>query len=133
MKKAISHCIVLHFITKLANCKLQMEHDKEVAMYEECLTWAKKAEADLMQMKTEDRQNHEVAIDKLIAEHQKAEVKRLVMEQREQEACERAQEEALQAELAATEAKLANEALDTTSNGLMKCMGDLQEGTFQKK
>ena len=97
-----------------------MEHDKEVAMYEECLTWTKKAEADLMQMKTEDRQNHEVAIDKLIAEHQKAEVKRLVMEQREQEACKRAQEEALQAELAATEAKLADEALDTTSNELMK-------------
>ena len=110
-----------------------MEHDKEVAMYEECLTWAKKAGADLMQMKTEDRLNHEVATDKLIAEHQKAIGKRLVMEQREQEARERAQEEALQAELAATEAKLTNEALDTTSNGLMKCMGDLQEGTFQKK
>ena len=75
---------------KPAARKLQVEWEKEIAMYEEHLAWSKKTEADLMRLKNDAKVKYDSQVEKLIAERQKAEVNHMAAEQKTKEAADKA-------------------------------------------
>ena len=113
--------------------KLEQDRARDVAVLEECLAVAKQAEAKLLRQTSDQTRIHQDAIDRLITEHQKAEMDRIAALEAEKKAKEDAAFEAEKAAQAAAEAKSANEALDATPNALMKQVGDLLEGMIAKR